>query len=64
MKIKTIDSFLSYYERTREVTRRVIKVIPPDKLDWCYRPGKFTIADIVRHIAAIKKCICGSCYWK
>ena len=52
MEIKTIDSFLSYYERTREVTNRVIQVIPKDKLDWTYMPGKFTLADLVRHLAA------------
>jgi uncharacterized damage-inducible protein DinB len=55
MEIKTIDSFLSYYERTRETTNRVIQVILPDKLNWTYMPGKFTIADLVRHIAAIER---------
>jgi uncharacterized damage-inducible protein DinB len=55
MEIKTIDSFLSYYERTREATNRIIQVIPHDKLDWSYMPGKFTIADLVRHLAAIER---------
>jgi uncharacterized damage-inducible protein DinB len=30
-------------------------VIPHDKLDWAYLPGKFTIADLIRHIAAIER---------
>lgn len=55
MEIKTIASFLTYYEKTRETTSRVIAVIPPDKLDWTYMPGKFTVADLVRHIAAIER---------
>jgi uncharacterized damage-inducible protein DinB len=55
MEINSINSFLSYYEKTRETTHRVIQVIPHDKIDWAYMPGKFTIADIVRHIAAIER---------
>ncbi|MEO6302904.1 MAG: DinB family protein [Bacteroidia bacterium] len=55
MEVKTIDSFLSYYERTREITNRVIQVIPQDKLDWTYMPGKFSLADLVRHLAAIER---------
>jgi len=55
MEIKSIDNFLSYYERTRLITSKVMSVIPPDKLNWSYMPGKFTIADLVRHIAAIER---------
>lgn len=55
MENNTIDSFLSSYKRAREITKRVIGVIPPDKLDWSYMPGKFTIADLIRHIAAIER---------
>jgi uncharacterized damage-inducible protein DinB len=55
MENKSITEFKKYYERTREATNRVIAVIPPDKMDWAYLPGKFTIADLVRHIAAIER---------
>ncbi|MES2781143.1 MAG: DinB family protein, partial [Bacteroidota bacterium] len=55
MEINTINSFITYYERTREVTNRIIQVIPRDHLDWTYKSGKFTIGDIVRHIAAIER---------
>jgi len=55
MEITSVQSFLDYYERIRERTNRVVQVIPPDKIDWTYKPGKFTIADIVRHIAAIER---------
>lgn len=55
MEIKTIESFLSYYERTREATNRVINAIPRDKLEYTYMPGKFTLADLIRHIAAVER---------
>ncbi|WP_299823287.1 DinB family protein [uncultured Pontibacter sp.] len=55
MEITSIKSFLDYYERIRERTNKVISVIPPDMMEWTYRAGKFTIADVVRHIAAIER---------
>lgn len=55
MEIKSINAFLSYYERTRQATTKVIQVIPHDKINWSYMPGKFTIGDLVRHIAAIER---------
>lgn len=55
MEIKTIESFTSYFEKIREGTNRVISVIPENKMDWTYKKGKFTIADIIRHIAAIER---------
>ena len=55
MEITSINSFLDYYERIRERTNRVINCIPHTKMDWAYRPGKFTIADLVRHIASIER---------
>lgn len=55
MEINSIESFLSYCEKTRDITKKVIAVIPPDKLDWSYMEGKFTLGDLVRHIAAIER---------
>ena len=55
MEIKTIASFLSYYDKIREGTKQIIEVIPEDKMDWTYKTGKFTIADVIRHIAAIER---------
>jgi uncharacterized damage-inducible protein DinB len=55
MDIVTIDRFLNYYQKTRLVTQKVIGVIPADALDWNYKAGKFTIGDLVRHIAAIER---------
>jgi uncharacterized damage-inducible protein DinB len=55
MEINKIDSFLSYYERVRERTMKVIKYIPSEKIDWTYREGKFTLADLIRHLAALER---------
>jgi len=55
MEITSVKSFLVYYEKVRERTNKLIKTIPPEKLEWAYMPGKFTIGDQVRHIAAIER---------
>jgi uncharacterized damage-inducible protein DinB len=44
-----------YVDRVRERTMRVVDCIPPDSIDWTYREGKFTLGDIVRHLAAIER---------
>ena len=55
MEISSVASFLDYLDKIRARTKRLIQVIPPDKMDWAYMPGKFTIGDQVRHIAAIER---------
>lgn len=55
MTIQNTESFLEYYERVRERTRKVVVLIPPEHLEWSYREGKFTLGDLVRHIAAIER---------
>ena len=29
--------------------------IPPERLEWTWQPGKFTLGDLVRHLAAIER---------
>ena len=55
MEINSTESFLDYYEKVRSRTRRVVECIPPDKIEWSYKEGKFTLGDLVRHIAAIER---------
>jgi len=55
MEIYSVDSFLDYYERIRGRTLRLIAVVPPDFIDWAYKPGKYSIADMIRHIAAMER---------
>lgn len=36
-------------------TSNVIAAVPPDQLEWTFRTGKYTIGDIIRHIACIER---------
>lgn len=55
MEIPTVGPFLTYYEKVRARTLRVAAVIPPECFDWTYRAGKFTFADLLRHLGAIER---------
>lgn len=55
MEITSIESFLPYYKNIRERTMRVARVIPPAMIEWSYAPGKFTLGDLLRHIATIER---------
>src|SRR5271169_4986804 len=55
MQIPSIDGFLEYLDKVHQRTTRVVQCIPPDKLEWSFREGKFTLGDLVRHIAAIER---------
>lgn len=55
MEIQTIQPFLRYFQNVRERTMRVVRCIPADKLDWSYRPGKFSLGDLMRHLATVER---------
>ncbi|HEU4456278.1 MAG TPA: DinB family protein [Longimicrobium sp.] len=55
MEITNAESFLKYLESIRGRTRRVVALIPPDKVEWTHREGAFTLGDIVRHLAALER---------
>jgi len=55
MQMQNIDAFLEYVDKVHQRTLRVVQCIPPDKLEWTYAAGKFTLGDLVRHIAAIER---------
>lgn len=59
MDIVSVSSFLDYYEKIRGRTRRVVQAIPPDSIEWTFRPGKWTLGDLVRHIGAIERWMYG-----
>ena len=52
-----LDEFLHYHARVRERTKRVAACIPPEHIDWTYKPGAFTLGDLVRHIAVTERFI-------
>jgi uncharacterized damage-inducible protein DinB len=55
MEITSIGPFLDYWENVRGRTKRVAQKIPVDKVEWTHAPGKFTLGDLVRHLAAIER---------
>jgi uncharacterized damage-inducible protein DinB len=46
---------IDYAARVRERTMRVVACVPPDKVDWTYKAGKFTVGDLMRHIASVER---------
>src|SRR5215469_3847011 len=55
MEIRSIESFLQYFETIRERTVRVVSAVPEDKLEWRHTPGVFSPGDLARHIAATER---------
>lgn len=57
MEIQNLATFLDYFSKVHQRTVRVARCIPPDKLEWSFRAGRFTLGDLVRHIAAANRYI-------
>jgi uncharacterized damage-inducible protein DinB len=57
MEIPDLGIFLDYLDKVHKRTMRVVRCIPPDKVDWTFREGKFTLGDLARHIAAVNRYI-------
>jgi uncharacterized damage-inducible protein DinB len=55
MPFQTAAEFLDYWNSLRGRTWRIVQSIPPERLEWTYRPGKFTLGDLVRHLATIER---------
>ncbi len=55
MQITAIEPFLRYLDGFRNRTLRVADCIPPGRIEWTYREGKFTFGDILRHLGAIER---------
>ena len=50
-----MHELIRYFDRVRERTIRVIGCIPRERFDWTYKPGKYTFADLIRHLGAIER---------
>jgi uncharacterized damage-inducible protein DinB len=59
MQALTVNWFLEYLAKVHQRTTRVAECIPPNKLEWSFREGKFTLGDLVRHIAAVERYMFG-----
>jgi len=59
MEIPTVQPFLHYFNSVRERTMRVARCVPADKLDWSCGQGRFTLGDLLRHIAITERYLWG-----
>ncbi|HEY0371531.1 MAG TPA: DinB family protein [Thermoanaerobaculia bacterium] len=50
-----MNELVSYIDRIRERTMRVVACVPPDRIEWTYKEGKFTFGDVMRHLASIER---------
>jgi len=55
METGRVRELVGYFEKVRSRTLRVADRIPPDRLEWTWAPGKFTLGDILRHLAGIER---------
>ena len=55
MEIRDLGIFLDYFSKVHQRTMRVARCIPPDKVDWSFGQGKFTLGDVARHIATANR---------
>ncbi len=55
MEIQDIDNFLKYYSRIKGRTKALFEYIPEDQIEWTIKKGKFTIGDIIRHLALTER---------
>ena len=55
MQPDNLKSFLDYFDKVHQRTMRVARCAPADKLDWLPHSGAFTLGDLLRHIATMKR---------
>jgi len=55
MKPNDPSEFLDYFSRIRQRTDAVVRSIPREQIEWSPQAGRFTLGDIVRHLASIER---------
>lgn len=55
MEIRDIKLFLDYWESVYGRTTRLLRRLPPDRIEWSHAAGRWTIGDIARHLANIER---------
>ena len=50
-----MTELVAYFDRIRERTMRLVACVPPERVDWTYKEGKFTFGDVMRHLASIER---------
>ena len=47
--------FADQFEKVRQRTLREAGCIPPEKIEWTFKPGRFTLGDLLRHLAGTER---------
>jgi uncharacterized damage-inducible protein DinB len=55
----SLDTFLEYWPSVRGRTRRLLPLIPAGHLEWAPAPGRWSLGDSARHLAAIERWMYG-----
>ena len=55
MRVDSASEFVQYWRGVRQRTTRAVDTIRADDLEWSYAPGRWTMGDIVRHLAGIER---------
>ena len=50
-----LQSFLDYWPSVRNRTRRLLPLIPADRLEWAPGDGRWSLGDQARHLAGIER---------
>jgi uncharacterized damage-inducible protein DinB len=55
MTIDDAASFVGYWRGVRQRTRRLVPLIPPDRLEWSPGSSRWTMGDLLRHLALLER---------
>ena len=55
MIIESAESFVEYWRGVRQRTRRLIPLIPADRLEWSPGSSRWTMGDLARHLATLER---------
>jgi uncharacterized damage-inducible protein DinB len=55
MEVRSVSAFTEYWDKVRGRTLRVAAVVPPDRLEWRWKPESYSPGDILRHLGGVER---------
>ncbi len=55
MVIESAPAFVEYWRSVRHRTRRLVPLIPPDRLEWSAGGSRWTLGDQIRHLGGLER---------
>ena len=49
------ESIIDYFRKVGSRTEKIVACIPEEHLEWTIHEGRFSLGDIVRHLASIER---------